>query len=107
MTPNLPPIKEMIAFRKGQTDLSDFTDSVTPAPGSDKDLYRKGVDELTKLCDSKFYLDKYNPRHNPITGKDLAEKLENLRKRNEEVSRARQDAYTRYKREHDDSMLLG
>ena len=86
-------------------DLSDFSDYVEPAPGSDKDLYRKGLEELTQLCDSKFYLEKYNPRNNPIAGKDITEKLENLRKRNEEVSRARQDAYARYKKDH--TFMLG
>jgi hypothetical protein len=105
MNPDLPPIKEMISYKKKQMDLSDYTDTVEPTPGSDKDLYRKGVDELTQLCDSKFYLESLNPRNNPIKGKDLAEKMENLRKRNEEVSRARQDAYARYKKDH--TFMLG
>ena len=93
-----PSIRDMITFRKGQTDLSDFTDNVEPAPGSDKDLYRKGVKELSDLCKQKYYLERYDPDIYPITGKDLTEKLANLEQRRKEISQARQDAYAWYKR---------
>ena len=96
-------IEEMIAVRKSgywQHGLSDFVDGVDPIPGSDEDTYIKGMKGLEERCNGKSYLDVHNPRFHPITGKDLQEKLANLKRRQQDVDRAEQDAYWEYKRRH-------
>lgn len=103
MNPEMPPIREMItvSFNKKWVDLSDFSDAVPPAPGSDKDVYLKRLKALEERCDKKFYLEKYHPRNVPITGKDLQEKMDCLTRREQDVDKACQDAYWEWKRRHE------